>query len=136
MCLLIYGVQLEGADPFRESRPSNAPVRNAVSWSTSSCSPVRCFCGRGARFEVARARRVRCLDGAGQASRRSGAVRIATPSGCETPAGEACAAPASFVWRFQAALNAFWVAGAAGPDDKSGGFLVGSALGHGGLVDE
>ena len=67
---------------------------------------------------------------------RSGAVRIATPSGCETPAGEACAAPASFAWRFQAALNAFWVAGAAGPDDKSGGFLVGSALGHGGLVDE
>ena len=41
-------------------------------------------------------------------------VRIATaatPSGCETPAGEACATPASFVWRFQAALNAFWVAG-------------------------
>ena len=53
----------------------------------------------------------------------SGAVRIATPSGCETPAGEACATPASFVWRFQAALNAFWDLGR-GADDKSGGFLV------------
>ena len=44
-------------------------------------------------------------------------VRIATaatPSGCETPAGEACATPASFVWRFQAALNAFWDLGRAG----------------------
>ena len=51
-------------------------------------------------------------------------VRIVTPSGCETPAGEACATPASFVWRFQAALNAL------------GGFLAGSALGHGSLVDE
>ena len=68
---------------------------------------------------------------------RSGAVRIVTPSGCETPAGEACATPASFVWRFQAALNAFWDLGrAAEPDDKSGGFLAGSALGHGSLVDE
>ena len=66
---------------------------------------------------------------------RSGAVRIATPSGCETPAGEACATPASFVWRFQAALNAFWDLGR-GADDKSGGFLAGSALGHGSLVDE
>ena len=42
----------------------------------------------------------------------------------QTPAGEACATPASFVWRFQAALNAL------------GGFLAGSALGHGSLVDE
>ena len=49
---------------------------------------------------------------------RSGAVRIATPSGCE--------APASFVWRFQAALNAFWDLGR-GADDKSGWFLAGSA---------
>ena len=57
---------------------------------------------------------------------RSGAVRIATPSGCETPAGEACATPASFVWRFQAALNAFWDLGR-GADDKSGWFLAGSA---------
>ena len=53
-------------------------------------------------------------------------VRIATPSGCETPAGEACATPASFVWRFQAALNAFWDLGR-GADDKSGWFLAGSA---------
>ena len=66
---------------------------------------------------------------------RSGAVRIATPSGCETPAGEACATPASFVWRFQAALNAFWDLGRAG-GPMSGGFLAGSALGHGSLVDE
>ena len=66
---------------------------------------------------------------------RSGAVRIVTPSGCETPAGEACATPASFVWRFQAALNAFWDLGR-GADDKGGGFLAGSALGHGSLVDE
>jgi hypothetical protein len=50
-------------------------------------------------------------------------VRIVTPSGCETPAGEACATPASFVWRFQAALNAFWDLGR-GAGDKSGGFLV------------
>ena len=64
---------------------------------------------------------------------RSGAVRIATPSGCETPAGEACATPASFVWRFQAALNAFWDLGRGA---ESGGFLAGSALGHGSLVDE
>ena len=65
-------------------------------------------------------------------------VRIATaatPSGCETPAGEACATPASFVWRFQAALNAFWDLGR-GANDKSGGFLAGSALGHVSLVDE
>ena len=62
-------------------------------------------------------------------------MRIVTPSGCETPAGEACAAPASFAWRFQAALNAFWDLGR-GADDKSGGFLAGSALGHGSLVDE
>ena len=66
---------------------------------------------------------------------RSGAVRIVTPSGCETPAGEACATPASFVWRFQAALNAFWDLGRAG-GPMSGGFLAGSALGHGSLVDE
>ena len=62
-------------------------------------------------------------------------VRIVTPSGCETPAGEACATPASFVWRFQAALNAFWDLGR-GADDESGGFLAGSALGHGSFVDE
>ena len=55
---------------------------------------------------------------------RSGAVRIATPSGCETPAGEACATPASFVWRFQAALNAFWDLGRGA---ESGRFLAGSA---------
>ena len=63
-------------------------------------------------------------------------VRIATaatPSGCETPAGEACATPASFVWRFQAALNAFWDLGRGA---ESGGFLAGSALGRGSLVDE
>ena len=48
---------------------------------------------------------------------------------------QACATPASFVWRFQAALNAFWDLGR-GADDKSGGFLAGSALGHGSLVDE
>ena len=47
-------------------------------------------------------------------------------SRCETPAGEACATPASFVWRFQAALNAFWDLGR-GADDKSGWFLAGSA---------
>ena len=60
-------------------------------------------------------------------------VRIVTPPGCKTPAGEACAAPAAFVWRFQAALNAFWdlCCGA-----ERGGFLAGSALGHGSLVDE
>ena len=47
------------------------------------------------------------------------------PIGCHwfSVGGEACATPASFVWRFQAALNAFWDLGR-GADDKSGGFLV------------
>ena len=53
----------------------------------------------------------------------------------KNPMAAACATPASFVWRFQAALNAFWDLGRAG-GPMSGGFLAGSALGHGSLVDE
>ena len=45
---LLLDLQFQGAAPFRASRPSNAPVRKAVSWSTSSCSPA-CVCGHGAR---------------------------------------------------------------------------------------
>ena len=80
---------------------------------------------RCARFGVA---------GAG-ASRGTDARVTRYDRGSRRRSGEACATPASFVWRFQAALNAFWDLGR-GADDKSGGFLAGSALGHGSLVDE
>ena len=113
----------QGVELFRASSESNAPVRNAVSWSTSSCSPARCFCGHVVRALGSRG--LARVAGPTRGSRGTIAGHDAG-AGCETPAGEACATPASFVWRFQAALNAFWDLGR-GADDKSGWFLAGSA---------
>ena len=62
---------LQGAAPFRASRPSNAPVRKAVSWSTSSCSPAwvlwsRCarrgWVNRGTDARITRVAQVTTLD--------------------------------------------------------------------------
>ena len=123
---------LQGAAPFRASSESNAPVRKAVSWSTSSCSPARCLwstlcafevAGAGAsrRTEVARVARVATLD---HTARHAFGPRLARCGRCRRRLTTRCEAVAHrlpslvgrrlgivIVWRFQAALNAFWVAG-------------------------